>query len=164
VLVYLAVNIAVIRAFRTEFREEFRFWRHLVIPAMATLLLLFPCGGSCGRLRTRRSAVFGKLGRVFMPRSWPAGADARPQRCARLAGLVNSGRVHIRVPGCAANARRPVPSLGFGPPFREGGERDAAELDRLAVGGAGGAEGDFQDAVAELDQQVDGRQRDLLGH
>jgi amino acid transporter len=40
VLVYLTVNIAVIRAFRTEFREEFRLWRHPVIPAVATLLLL----------------------------------------------------------------------------------------------------------------------------
>jgi amino acid transporter len=39
VLVYLTVNIAVIRAFRTEFRQEFRLWRHLVIPAAATLLL-----------------------------------------------------------------------------------------------------------------------------
>jgi hypothetical protein len=87
------VNIAVIRAFRTEFREEFRLWRHLVIPAVATLLLLFPLWGilrppayvlmavlpfmglgwlcigviAAGFLRTRRSAVFGKLGRVFMP-------------------------------------------------------------------------------------------------
>jgi hypothetical protein len=35
VLVYLAVNIAVIRAFRTEFRDQFRLWRHLLIPAAA---------------------------------------------------------------------------------------------------------------------------------
>jgi amino acid transporter len=93
VLVYLTVNIAVIRAFRTEFREEFRLWRHLVIPAAATLLLLFPLWGilrppayvlmavlpfmalgwlcigaiAAGFLRTRRTAAFGKLGRVFMP-------------------------------------------------------------------------------------------------
>jgi amino acid transporter len=40
VLVYLAVNIAVIRAFRTEFRKEFRLWRHLVIPGAAALLFL----------------------------------------------------------------------------------------------------------------------------
>ena len=30
-----------------------------------------------------------------------------------------------------------VPGLGPDPPFREGGERDAAELDRLAGGGPG---------------------------
>jgi hypothetical protein len=79
-------------SFRTEFREEFRLWRHLVIPAVATLLLLFPRGDpadaclhtdgstafmalgwlcigaiAAGFLRTRRTAAFGKLGRVFMP-------------------------------------------------------------------------------------------------
>ena len=32
VLIYLTVNIAVIRAFRTEFRDEFRLWRHLLHP------------------------------------------------------------------------------------------------------------------------------------
>ena len=35
VLVYLAVNIAAIRAFRTEFRDEFRLGRHLLVPATA---------------------------------------------------------------------------------------------------------------------------------
>jgi amino acid transporter len=96
VLVYLAVNIAVIRAFRTEFREEFRFWRHLVIPAVATLLLLFPLWGI---LRPRSDPAVRSLREagqsIHARRSWPAGADARPQRCARLAGLVTSRRVHI---------------------------------------------------------------------
>jgi amino acid transporter len=45
VLVYTAVNIAVIRAFRTEFRDEFRIWRHLLIPAVAVLVFLFPLWG-----------------------------------------------------------------------------------------------------------------------
>ena len=36
VLIYLTVNIAVIRAFRTEFRDEFRLGRHLLIPAAAS--------------------------------------------------------------------------------------------------------------------------------
>ena len=45
VLIYLAVNIAAIRAFRTEFRDEFRLWRHLLIPATAAVLLLFPLWG-----------------------------------------------------------------------------------------------------------------------
>ena len=45
VLVYLAGNIAVIRAFRTEFRDEFNFWRHLLIPATAAVIFLFPLWG-----------------------------------------------------------------------------------------------------------------------
>ena len=89
----LAVNVAVIRAFRTEFREEFRLWRHLLVPGAAALLLLFPWWGilrppaytlmgvlpfmalgwlcvgaiAAGFLRTRRPAAFKTLGRVFMP-------------------------------------------------------------------------------------------------
>ena len=39
VLVYLAVNLAVIRAFRTEFRDQFRLVRHLLIPAAAVVVL-----------------------------------------------------------------------------------------------------------------------------
>ena len=45
VLVYTAVNIAVIRAFRTEFRQEFRLGRHLLIPAAAIAVFLFPLWG-----------------------------------------------------------------------------------------------------------------------
>lgn len=45
VLVYTAVNVAVIRAFRTEFRDEFSIWRHLLIPAAAILVFLFPLWG-----------------------------------------------------------------------------------------------------------------------
>jgi amino acid transporter len=93
VLVYLAVNIAVIRAFRTEFRDEFSFWRHLLIPATATVIFLFPLWGiirppaytlvnllpfaalgwlclgviAAAVLRNRRPASFKTLGRVFLP-------------------------------------------------------------------------------------------------
>ena len=93
VLVYLAVNISAIRAFRTEFRDEYRLWRHLLIPGLATVLFLFPleailfprtrtlanllpftalgwlCLGAiaAGFVRTRRPAKFETLGRVFMP-------------------------------------------------------------------------------------------------
>jgi amino acid transporter len=93
VLVYLAVNIATIRAFRTEFRAEFRPWRHLVIPAAAVVLFLFPLGGilhprthmlvsllpfaalgwlclgavAVGVLLARRPASLETLGRVFAP-------------------------------------------------------------------------------------------------
>ena len=93
VLVYLAVNLAVIRAFRTEFRGEFRLGRHLLVPAAAAVLLLFPLWGilhprahtpagllpfaalgwlglgavAAGILRARRPASFEALGRVFAP-------------------------------------------------------------------------------------------------
>jgi amino acid transporter len=93
VLVYLAVNIAVIRAFRTEFREEFSLWRHLIVPATAAVLFLFPLWGILHPrahqladllhftalgwlcvgvivaviLRARRPSRFETLGKVFMP-------------------------------------------------------------------------------------------------
>ena len=93
VLIYLAVNLAVIRAFRTEFRDEFRVGRHLVVPAAAALLFLFPLWGivhprnhglmdllpfvalawlglgvvAFAILRSRRPASFEALGRVFAP-------------------------------------------------------------------------------------------------
>jgi amino acid transporter len=92
VLVYLAVNIAAIRAFRTEFRDEFRLWRHLLLPATAAVLMLFPLWGilhprartlvdllpfaalgwlclgaiAAGVLWARRPASLETLGRVFM--------------------------------------------------------------------------------------------------
>ena len=93
VLIYLALNIAAIRAFRTEFRDEFRIWRHLLVPATAAVLFMFPlwgilhprahrlvdllpfaalgwlCLGAivAGVLRTRRPTSFATMGRVFMP-------------------------------------------------------------------------------------------------
>jgi len=93
VLIYLAVNIAVIRAFRTEFRDQFRLWRHLLLPAAAAVLFLFPLWGilhpraytlvnllpfvalgwlclgiiAAGVLRARRPANLEALGRVFTP-------------------------------------------------------------------------------------------------
>ena len=93
VLVYLAVNISTIRAFRTEFRDEFRLWRHLLVPVTAIVLFMFPLWGilhprahklvdllpfaalgwlclgviAAGVLRARRPATFEALGRVFMP-------------------------------------------------------------------------------------------------
>lgn len=45
VLVHLTGNIAVIRAFRTEFRDEFKFGRHLLIPAIGVVIFLFPLWG-----------------------------------------------------------------------------------------------------------------------
>jgi amino acid transporter len=98
VLIYLAVNIAVIRAFRAEFRAEFGLWRHLIVPATATVLFLFPLWGilhprarqptdllhftALGWLaagivvaavvRIRHPSSFETLGRVFVP---PDGAE-----------------------------------------------------------------------------------------
>jgi amino acid transporter len=101
VLIYLAVNIATIRAFRTQFRDQFRFWRHLLLPAAAIVLFLFPLWGilhpraytlvnllpfaalgwlglgfiAAGVLRARRPADLEALGRVFTPAAeQPAGA------------------------------------------------------------------------------------------
>ena len=93
VLIYLAVNLSAIRAFRTGFRAEFRVSRHLVIPAAAAVFFLFPLWGIlhprgralmdllpftalgwlglgfivAGVLRARRPARFEALGRVFLP-------------------------------------------------------------------------------------------------
>ena len=93
VLVYLAVNVSAIRAFRTRFRGEFRFWRHLLIPAAGAVFFLFPLWGilhprgrtlldllpfaalgwlclgviAAGIVRIRRPASFETLGRVFTP-------------------------------------------------------------------------------------------------
>ena len=93
VLIYLSVNIATVRAFRTDFRSEFRLGRHLLIPATAAVLFLFPLWGiihprartlmdllpfmalawlgvgaiTAGILRARRPESFATLGRVFAP-------------------------------------------------------------------------------------------------
>jgi hypothetical protein len=93
VLIYLAVNVATIRAFRTEFRAQFRLCRHLLLPAAATVLFLFPLWGilhpraytlvnllpfaalgwlclgviAAAVLHARRPAHLQAVGRVFMP-------------------------------------------------------------------------------------------------
>jgi amino acid transporter len=93
VLIYLAVNIATIRAFRTEFRDQFRLWRHLVLPSAAAVLFLFPLWGilhpraytlvnllpfvalgwlcigviAAGLVRAKRPAGLEAVGRVFAP-------------------------------------------------------------------------------------------------
>ena len=100
VLIYLALNIATVRAFRREFRDDFRPARHLVVPAVAVLLLLFPLWGilhprthlliallpfaafawlglgvlTVGAMKARSSTGLGALGRVF----GPAGDDRAP--------------------------------------------------------------------------------------
>ena len=100
VLIYLAVNIAVIRAFRTEFRDQFRLWRHLLLPAAAAVLFLFPLWGilhpsaytlvdllpfvalgwlclgviALGVLRAKRPTSLEALGRVFTPADEQPGA------------------------------------------------------------------------------------------
>jgi amino acid transporter len=93
VLVYLALNIGAIRAFRGEFRAEFRFGRHLLVPAVAAVIFAFPLWGilhphrltdllpflavgwlaagaiAAGVLRARRPSRFAALGRVFTGQS-----------------------------------------------------------------------------------------------
>ena len=104
VLVYLTGNLAVIRAFRTEFRDQFNAVRHLLIPAIAVVIFLFPLWGIIHPraytlvnllpfialgwlalgiivarvLRTRRPAIFQTLGKVFMPgEGQPAGRGSK---------------------------------------------------------------------------------------
>jgi amino acid transporter len=117
VLIYLAVNIAVIRAFRTEFRDEFRLWRHLLIPAAAAVVFLFPLWGiifpgaytlvnllpfiafgwlplgavAAGVLRRRRPATFEALGRVAAPGGPPGTGDPRLDRTGRQAWRSEDG-------------------------------------------------------------------------
>ena len=118
VLVYLAGNIAVIRAFRTEFRDEYSFWRHLLIPAIAVAIFLFPLWGiirppaytlvnllpftalgwlclgviAAAVLRARRPASFQALGRVFMPAEEEAGSSKDLEIMRRWRGAaVGSG-------------------------------------------------------------------------
>ena len=100
VLIYLAVNIAVIRAFRTEFRSEFELGRHLLIPAAASVVFLFPLWGivfpgphtlvnllpliaigwllagvvAVAILQARRPAIFSRLGRAAAPGEEQAGS------------------------------------------------------------------------------------------
>jgi len=111
VLVYLAVNVAVIRAFRTEFRGEFGLWRHLLVPATAIVLFLFPLWGILHPrarqladllhftalgwlclgvivaviLQARRPSSFETLGRIFMP------ADGQPEYALESAGDLAAG-------------------------------------------------------------------------
>jgi len=49
VLIYLAVNVSAIHAFRTGFRDDFRSCRHLVRPATVVVTCCFPSGGSFTR-------------------------------------------------------------------------------------------------------------------
>ena len=105
VLIYFAVNIAVIRAFRTEFRDEFRLGRHLLIPATACVVFLFPLWGilfpgaytlvnllpfiafgwlllgavAAVVLRRRRPATFKALGRTVPPGERERGAGSALQ-------------------------------------------------------------------------------------
>jgi amino acid transporter len=98
VLIYLAVNVSAIRAFRTGFRDDFRFCRHLLIPATAAVFFLFPLWGilhprgrtvmdllpfatlgwlglgviAASVLRARRPTRFEAMGRVFSPTESPA--------------------------------------------------------------------------------------------
>lgn len=103
VLIYLAVNIAAIRAFRTEFRDQFRLWPHLLLSGTAAVLFLFPLWGilhprahtlvnllpfvalgwlclgviAAGVLRAKRPASLEALGKVFTP------ADEQPAAAHR---------------------------------------------------------------------------------
>jgi amino acid transporter len=92
VLIYLAVNVSAIRAFRTGFRDDFRFRRHLVIPATAVVFLLFPLWGILHpRGRTLMDLPFAALGwlclgviAVWYRRNHPRKGDDISRRSDRL--------------------------------------------------------------------------------
>lgn len=136
VLIYLAVNIAVIRAFRTEFRDQFRLWRHLLFPAAAAVLFLFPLWGILHPraytlvnllpfvalgwlclgvivlcvLRAKRPAGLEALGRVFMPaEEQPADAHLQGSTSGRVAWPGRPG-----AKGCPAGASGDFVVVGFG--------------------------------------------------
>jgi amino acid transporter len=90
---FVPAGVGLIRAFRTEYRDEFRLVPHLLIPAAASVVFLFPLWGillpgaytlanllpfislgwlligaiAAGILRARRPATFQALGRVVAP-------------------------------------------------------------------------------------------------
>ena len=96
VLVAWRLNVGTIRAFRGEFRAEFRLGRHLLLPAAAIVAFACPLWGvlhphrltdllpflavgwlglgaiAAGVLRARRPSRFAALGRVLVARA-PAG-------------------------------------------------------------------------------------------
>jgi amino acid transporter len=133
VLIYLAVNIATIRAFRTQYRDQFRFWRHLLLPAAATVLFLFPLWGilhpraytlvnllpfvalgwlclgviAAVVLRARRPANLEALGRVFMPaQEQPAGTHRQEPTRRGPPGPAGSARWRVSPPTRAAWSQR----------------------------------------------------------
>jgi hypothetical protein len=81
VLIYLAVNVALIRAFRTDFADEFRVFPHLVLPAAAALLFLFPLWGI---LHPRTHNLVARL--PFAALAW------------LIVGVVVAGVLHARRP------------------------------------------------------------------
>jgi hypothetical protein len=86
VLIYLAVNLSVFRAFRTGFRVEFRVWRHLVIPAAAVVFFLLSLWESGTRAAGSDGPAAVHGSRLARPRLYrrrrPAGPAAGPLRGA----------------------------------------------------------------------------------
>jgi len=142
VLIYLAVNLSAIRAFRTGFRAEFRVWRHLVIPAAAAVFFLFPLWGV---LHPRGRALMdmlpftalGWLGLGFIaagvlrarqpgaPAEYLAGELAAVPRIAPARwpslGVLPRGNQLIRIRGGASRPGSPSPRPGAGRRCRTAG-------------------------------------------
>ena len=88
VLIYLAVNVSSIRAFRTGFRDDFRFCRHPLISATAIAFLLFPFWGFFTRGRTLMDLLpFAALGWLCL------GVIAASVRRTSPAGGITHARV-----------------------------------------------------------------------
>jgi amino acid transporter len=111
VLVYLAVNIAVIRVFRTEFRDQFRLGRHLLIPAAAVVVFLFPLWGiirpptytlvnllpfiALGWLGLGAVAVAILRARTLSPPGVLAAGDVRHGSVKRVASAAGEGSIAV---------------------------------------------------------------------
>jgi len=96
-VVYLAGNIAVIRAFRTEFRDEFNFWRRLLIPAAAAVIFLFPLWGIL------RPAAYPVRSRGDRDRLGPRADRSRPVSSAERLGVHGASTLKFSSP-------RPLPA------------------------------------------------------
>ena len=117
VLIYLAVNIAAIRAFRTEFRDQFRLWRHLLVPATAAVLFLFPLWGI---LHPHAHTLADLLPFAALWVALPGGHRRRRPARPAAGGLRDAGQsIHAshRQPGAVAPAGHVAIQPG-GPPER----------------------------------------------
>jgi hypothetical protein len=109
VLIYLAVNLSVFRAFRTGFRAEFRVWRHLVIPAAAVVFFLLSLWGSGTRAAGSDGPVAVHGSRLARARLYrrrrPAGpAAARFEALDRVFLLADDSRRLLRDIECGRGA------------------------------------------------------------
>ena len=122
VLLYIAVNIATIRAFRTEFRDQFRPGRHLLIPATASVLLLIPLWGI---LRPRTDSLVNLLPYVALVWLFLGAVVYGVRGIRRPTGFETLGRVFMSATDNLPTGTRPPRGSTPGPASaRDGGVDD----------------------------------------